>query len=126
MYFDNCFISVDKQYKDHHIVKPSDSNVISRIGRMTTKTIIFSIELPNGNNPPIEYSSTIQLFYSNDKRQSIIDHPVLIKYPQSITVDFSTISSRSTRVVMHHLCLSYIEVKAVVYKNIVSSILILN
>ncbi|CAF3364520.1 unnamed protein product [Rotaria sp. Silwood1] len=108
----------EKQYKYHHIVKPLDNNVISRIGRMTTKTIGFSIELPYENNTSIEYSSKIQLFYLNDQRQSIIDHPVLIKYPQPITVEFLSLSTRSIRIFIRHLCLSYIEVKTIVYHNL--------
>ncbi|CAF3673918.1 unnamed protein product [Rotaria socialis] len=107
-----------KQNKYHHIVKPLDNNVISRIGRIASKTIAFSIELPNENNTSIEYSTSIQLFYSNDRRQSIIDHPVMIKYPQPITVDFLTLSTRSMRVFINHLCLSYIEVKAIVYNDL--------
>ena len=97
-----------------------DNDVISRIGRMTRKTIAFSIELPYDENNPIEYTSTIQLFLVNDQRQSIIDHPVTVKYPRAITVDFIPISTRSIRVSIHHLCLSYIEVKAIIYDNSVN------
>jgi hypothetical protein len=96
-----------------------DNNIISRIGRITKKIIVFSIELPNPINHPIEYSSSLQLFYSNDETQSIIDHPILAKFPQPITADFLPISSRSIRVVLRHLCLSYIEVKAIIYQNLV-------
>ncbi len=114
------FIFIEKQYESYHIVKPLDNNVIVRIGRMTKKTIVFSIELPNENNNLIEYTSYIQLFYSNDEKQSIIDHPILVKYPPPITVDFLPISTRSIRVFIRHLCLSYIEVKAIVYNNLVN------
>lgn len=93
--------------------------MISRIGRITKKTIEFSIELPYENNL-IEYSSTIQLFFSNDQKQSIIDHPIIVKYPHPITVDFIPISTRSIRVFIHHLCLSYIEIKAIVSNNLVN------
>ncbi|CAF3612663.1 unnamed protein product [Rotaria sordida] len=108
----------EKQYKYHHIVKPLDNNVISRIGRMTTKTIVFSIELPDENNTSIEYTSIIQLFYLNDQRQSIIDHPIMIKYPQPITVEFLSLSTRTIRVFIRNLCLSYIEVKAIIHKDL--------
>jgi hypothetical protein len=87
---------------------------------MTKKTIVFSIELPNENNNLTEYSSSIQLFYANDDKQSIIDHPVLVTYPQPITVDFLPVSTRSIRIFIRHLCLSYIEVKAIVYNNLVN------
>ncbi len=111
---------IGKQYEYHYIVKPLDNNVISRIGRMTAKTIVFSIELPYENSSLIEYSSSIRLFFSNDQRQSIIDYPVTVKYPQQITVDFLPILTRSIRVVIRHLCLSYIEVKAIVYNDLVT------
>jgi len=115
------FTFIEKQYESCQIVKPLDNNVITRIGRMTKKTIVFSIELPkNENNSLIEYKSSIQLFYSNDEKQSIIDHPILVKYPQPITVDFLPISTRSIRVFIRHLCSSYIEVKAIVYNNLVN------
>ncbi|CAF0811487.1 unnamed protein product [Adineta steineri] len=107
-----------KQYESYHIVKPLDNNIISRIGRITAKTIVFSLELPNENTSFIEYTTTIQLFFSNDQRQSIVDYPVIVKYPQQILVDFLPISTRSIRAVIHHLCLSYIEVKAIVYNNL--------
>jgi len=115
------FTYIEKQYESYHIVKPLDNNIISRIGRITKKTIVFSIELPHENNHTlIEYTSIIQLFYLNDEKQSIIDHPVLVKYPQPITVDFLPISTRSIRVLIRHLCLSYIEVKAIIYHNSVN------
>jgi hypothetical protein len=111
---------IEKQYEYHYIVKPLDNNVISRIGRMTEKTIVFSIELPYENTSLIEYSSSIRLFFANDQRQSIIDYPVIVKYSQRITVDFLPILTRSIRVVIRHLCLSYIEVKEIVYKDLVT------
>ena len=110
-------INHNKQYKYSNIVKPLDKNIISNLGRKTKKTILFSIELPYENNPSLEYTSSIQLFYLNDEKQSIIDHPIIVKYPQPITVDFLPISSRSIRVLIRHLCLSYIEIKAIVYNN---------
>ena len=108
---------IGRTHHYHHLVKPLDNNVISHLGRLTTKTIAFSLELPYENKTSIEYTSFIQLFLSNDHRHSIVDHPVIIKSPQPITVEFISLSTRSVRVSMHHLCLSYIEVKVTVYQN---------
>ncbi|CAF0803469.1 unnamed protein product [Adineta ricciae] len=106
-----------RQYQYHQLVKPLDNNVISHLGRLTTKTIAFSLELPYENKTSIEYTSFIQLFLSNDQRHSIVDHPVIIESPQPITMEFISLSTRSMRVSIHHLCLSYIEVKVTVYQN---------
>jgi hypothetical protein len=120
------YINRDKRYDYSTIVKPLDNNFISQLGRTTKRTIVFSIELPSNNNTSIEYSSSIQLFYSDDQKQSIIDHPVIARFPQPITVDFLPISTRSIRVLIHHLCLSYIEIKAVVYNDLVNNIFFFN
>jgi hypothetical protein len=101
-----------------------DNNIISRLGRTTKKTIVFSIELPNETDHIMEYTSSIQIFFSNDQYQSIVDHPIHVKHPQSITVDIHSQSIRSVRVYLRHLCLSYIEVKAIVYQNSVTRLLI--
>jgi hypothetical protein len=121
-------ISLEKHYEYHRIVKPLDNNIISRIGRMTPKTLVFSVELPYEKNNLIEYTSYIQLFLPNDQKQSIIDHPIVVKYPQPITVEFLPINEnlgRSIRVLIRHLCLSYIEVKATVYKDLSTKVNIL-
>ena len=107
----------------HQIVKPLDQNAITRLGRITKKTVLFSVELPFGNGSPRDYSSSLQLFFPNDPRQSLLDHPVTAKSLPGIAVDFRPIitkdnSGRSTRVHIHHLCSSYIEVKAIVYKSL--------
>ncbi|UJR27566.1 hypothetical protein I4U23_008847 [Adineta vaga] len=106
-----------KQYQYHHLVKPLDNNVISHLGRLTTKTIAFSLELPSKENNVVDYTSFIQLFFSNDQKQSIIDHPIIIESPQQITTEIFPISTRTIRVLIRHLCSSYIEVKAIVYHN---------
>lgn len=87
---------------------------MSSVGRQTRKTIGFSIELPENIT---EYTSTIQLFFSNNHQQSIIDYPILIQPSMPINVEFLPMSIRSQRVVISHLCLSYIEVKAIVYSK---------
>ena len=92
---------------------------MSSIGRQTKKTIGFSIELPENIT---EYTSTIQLFFANNHRQSIIDYPILIQPSMPINVEFLPMSIRSQRVVIRHLCLSYIEVKAIVYSKSVREI----
>ncbi len=109
------FSLAEQQYQSHQIVKPLNNNIISRINRATKKTIVFSIELPNTSASLIEYTSTLQLFFPNDEKQSILDHPILVKSPPPITVDFHPLAPRSIRVLLRHLCLSYMEVKAIVY-----------
>lgn len=94
---------------------------------MTRKTVLFSVELPFGNGSSQDYSSSLQLFFPNDPRQSLLDHPVIAKSPPGIAVDFQPIpskenSGRSTRVFIRHLCSSYVEVKAVVYKDLISKV----
>ena len=89
---------------------------------MTKNTIVFSIELPDRGNQLIDYTSSIRLFFINDPQQSILDHPVLVQQPPPITVDVSPLTTRSIRVLLRHLCLSYIEVKGIVYQNSVTII----
>ena len=101
-----------------------DNNIISRLGRTTKKTIVFSIELPNEIYRTMEYTSSIQLYLSNDQYHSIVDHSIHVKHSQPITVDIQPQSTRSLRVYLRHLCLSYIEVKAIIYQNSVTRLFI--
>lgn len=84
---------------------------------MTKKTFAFAIELPSVNLSTWEYRSQLRIFFVNDRHQSILDHSIHVKPSPRITVDVLPLSTRSSRVLLRHLCLSYIEVKAIVYHN---------
>ena len=119
----------DTQYEYHQIVKPLDQNKISRLGRLAKRAIFFAIDLPSNYAGSIEYSSYIRLFLPNDARQSIVDYPVHVQSPPSIVVDFLPLSSsetlgRAVRVSIRQLCASYIEVKAIVYSDLVTKVTI--
>lgn len=43
-----------------------------------------------------------------------------MEYPQPITVEFLPVSARSMRVFIRHLCLSYMDVKGVIYNDSVN------
>lgn len=116
----DCFffdIYLETSYSSSSIVKPLDNNMISRLGRMTKKTIALAIELPSVNMSLLEYQSVLRIFFANDRHQSIVDHSIHVKKSSGITFDILPLSSRSIRIFLRHLCLSYIEVKAIVYHN---------
>ena len=84
---------------------------------MAKKTIALAIELPSANTSLLEYQSVLRIFFANDRHQSIVDHSIHVKQSSRITFDILPLSSRSIRVFLRHLCLSYIEVKVIVYHN---------
>ena len=107
----------ETSYHSSFIVKPLDNNILSRLGRTTKKTIAFAIELASANLSAWEYRSQLRIFFATDRHQSILDHSIHVKPSPRITVDVLPLSTRSTRILLRHLCLSYIEVKAIVYHH---------
>lgn len=111
-----------RRLTNSQLVKPLDQNAITRLGRQAKKTIIFALELPLDNQTAMNYSSSLRLFFPNRPEQSIVDHAIFIQSLPSIKAEFLASSDklksgRSIRVRLRHLCPSYLEVKAIVYRE---------
>ena len=114
--------SIGKQMEYHQFIKPLDQNKISRIGRVSRKAIFYSFELPFDTQSSIEYSSTLQLYFINDPRQSIIYRSGMFKPPSPIAVDFflpinTSDSVRSLQILLENICPMYIEAKVMIYDD---------
>jgi len=114
--------SEGKRVVNYQIVKPLDQNVITRLGRLARKTILFAFELPLTNEKSMNYSTSLQLFFPNNRFQSIVDQPIFVQSLPGISTEiFSSSekikSGRSIHVRLRHLCPSYMEVKGILYHN---------
>ncbi len=125
-----CVIAKKKEFTfrffveiQHRIVEPLGNNVVTRLyASKTTKALVFRLDLPDGNGTSIDYSSRLQLFFADDQRQSILDHPVEAQLPPPITVNFLPVLNnadigRVVRVNITHLCSPYLEIKAAVLND---------